>query len=296
MNKRYITSSPVTILAAAILLATATSGVQAQGASGEFSLGAQGVFVTSDKDSSSNSHMGEDVGGVVGYAGVFAPLQGGSGIYGDLTFDYHGSTADNDTGDDEDHAMYGAIGLHYVFDAANPNTWGIFGLVAGGNSNAEDDPAGPVWGLGAEKRFGDVYLQGGYMEHFGTNDSTDTLEDMWFARVGGERKFANGMLSGSLALGFGDFDEDSGGGSNDDDGEWVQISLTYDAPLGNSGINWYAGYQGDWVSVDECCGIQTEEGFFHSVQLGIKIPFGGNKTPFKTPNFRVPLTNAGHLN
>ncbi|WP_432474363.1 hypothetical protein [Amphritea sp. HPY] len=277
-------------IVAATTLATA-SIAQAEEYSGEVSIGYQHVFITNEGLDGSDDEFDESANGSFVYLGGFKSLDSGAGLYADLTIDHHKSTET----DNDDDSEYYSFGLHYIVNAEEHDPWGVFGFYAVGKNNGDDDDAGPVWGLGAEKRFmNNYYLQGGYMEYIGDEDNNDddTMHDMIFARLGGEKAISRGSLTGSMAVGYGDFDEDSGADEKDN-GTWVQFAFTYEAPI-NETINWYVGYQADWLEVDEP-DSETESGLMNSVQLGIAIPFGDNKTPFKTPNFRAPLTNAGHL-
>lgn len=268
------------------------------GIAGEISVWGQGVFPTNGLDDGDPCGGGGtefcgNVWGAGGYAGVQIPVLEGWSLIGDVTLDYHDETNSN-SGSRDDDATYAGLGLHIVNDGgAMP--WGVFGIVAGGSNHADSNEYSTVWGFGAEVRRDNLFAQGGYL--FNTEDRDSTIDSLYFVRAGGEYAFANGMIEGSAAFGWGDFDGSAGGGGDDDDGTWVQLALQYEAPIANTGVNWFVGYQGDWVHVDEtCCGGDVERAFFHTAKVGLKVPFGGRNLPFKTPNFRAPLTNADEMN
>jgi hypothetical protein len=259
---------------------------------GELSAWGQWVIPSNGRDdgnscSNGGSEFCGDVWGVGGYAGFAFPMGADWALLIDGTLDYHEET--NDVAADRDHnPLYGGLGAHLL--SQNSSTpWGVFGVATSAfQNNADEDGSGLILGGGAEMRFTQFYLQGGALFFADDDDDSDidTLDNLFFARVGGEHEIGPGMLEGSLAVGFGDFDEDS---DDKENGEWVQLAVQYEAPLLES-VNWFAGYQGDWVRVDE------EQAFFHAVKLGITIPIGGGNLPFSTPNFRAPVVNAGEMN
>lgn len=282
--------------------AAADYGVDVNGPSsgmaGELSVWGQGVLPTNGLDDGDSCNAGGtefcgNVLGAGGYAGIEFPVLNGWSLIGDVTFDYHEET--NSDPDDRDRAAtYAALGAHLV-NNSGPVSWGVFGLVAGGDRHAETGNYNTVWGFGAEARRDNLFAQGGYL--FNTEDKDGTIDSLYFVRGGGEYEFANGMIEASALLGWGDFDGSSGGGSDDDESWWTQLALQYEAPIVQTGMNWFVGYQGDWLHVDErCCGGDLEHVFLHTVKVGLTIPLGGGALSFKTPNFRAPLSNADELN
>lgn len=280
---------------AASVIAGMSAGAFAEGNSGEVSAMAQYVITadgrdggTSDCSGGSGGDFCDNAAGIGGYLGYYIPTSNGWAIYSDVTLDIHHNTAQSLGSSENEYAVYSGLGIHLI-DGSSDNPWGIFGVIANGKSNAEDDPAGIVLGVGAEKRFGDSYIQGGHLV-LDEDDDSDTLNDLTFVKAGHGFVFGNAVLDTSLAYGQGDFDE----GPNDDEGKWVQLAIKYQAPI-NDSLSWFVGYQGDYVKVDR--GSDYDKATFHSIQLGVTMPFGaGAKSPFKTPNFRAPLVNADEMN
>lgn len=265
---------------------------------GEFSLWGMGVIPTHGIDDSSACDAGGTefcsglVGGYGGQASVYVPLGDTWSFSGDMLTEFHTETNSNANNRDEP-AVYTAIGLHFVNESNPDLIWGGFVFGANGSNHADNDVSGPVIGAGVEAELASFKFQVGGLMIVDPNDAVDdAIGDMIFVGVGRDFAFANGVISAGAMYGFGDFDEDRNGDSNDA-GTWAQISLDYEAPLGNTGMNWTAGYQGDFVSVGEPSDV--EEAMFHSVKLGISIPFGAGAGPFSTPNFRAPITNAGEM-
>ncbi|MCI2400299.1 hypothetical protein [Aliiroseovarius subalbicans] len=262
------------------------TAVSAQDATGEVSLWLQGNVPSFTLDDGSACDAGGTefcafTGGVGGYAAAEVGLANGWTLLGDLTLDFH---IESDTGTRDEHALYGGVGIHMI-DTSAPTTWGMFGVLGFGDAASDNDSAPLFLGLGAEALLNDVWVQGGGL--LSVSDQGDGIENLLFVRAGKDFALANGSLSTSAALGIGDFEE----GSGVDRGQWVQLSVRYDAPLTDN-INWFTAYQGDLVNV-----VNNDRTLMHTVQLGISIPLGGGTTtPFSTPNFRAPITYAGEFN
>ncbi|WP_158980330.1 hypothetical protein [Parasedimentitalea maritima] len=227
-------------------------------------------------------------GGV--YAGGLVSFENGNQLYLDFTYDEHGETHSNPSSRN-DNARYHGYGLHYSL--GNPKSpWGIFATWANANNNADDEHGGPLFGFGAEKAWGNTFVQAGYMHMAddGLDPDHDGIEDMTYMNIGHSRPLFKGLLTGNLAAGFGDFEESS----DHDDGEWIQFGLRYQQPISER-LDWFIGYQGDFVRVGRT--LIDEQATFHSVYFGLSLSFG-NKTRsrFKTPNFRAPIVNAGEMN
>ncbi len=284
-----IAGSPVVVAAEPVL---AYAPVAAPSVIGEFSLWGQGVIPTNGHDGGNYCDTGahefcDNALGFGSYAGVQIALNSGWLMIGDLTFDYHGET-DSGTSIDEP-AVYGALGVHFVNDnGAMP--WGVFGLLAAGHSLEEDDPFGPTAGIGFEMRKGNHFGQIGALTGL-WDDADEVVDSLFFIRGGGEYAFGSGVLNASAAIGGGDFD---GFNSNNDQGTWAQLAVGYEAGL-TENINWFAGYQADYVHVQRTVG-GWDQALFHTLKLGITIPIGGGDMTFNTPNFRAPLVSADEMN
>lgn len=275
-----------------------------QAVSGEFSLWAQGVLPTNTlsdgfecSDPPTDTEFCSGVFGFGGYAGVSVPVSDSWSLLGDLTIDTHWQTSEDR--DADENPFYGGVGLHLVNDAG-ATKWGVFGLAAGGMNNEDDESVGTVFGGGGEVRWNNVFAQAGIVHYFPTDVSgDDTIETLYFGRVGGELDLGPGMLEASFAIGGGDFEESR---DDNDPALWVQAAAEYEMPLTDY-INAFVGYQGDFVRVDDSTGevdpfdnSGINRSFFHTIRGGIVIPFGGEPLPFKTPNLRAPLTSAGEMN
>lgn len=128
------------------------------------------------------------------------------------------------------------------------------------------------------------------MKDDGTAYDQDGIEDLSYINAGHRWAFGQGELSVNLALGAGDFEESL----DEDRGEWVQAGLRYEAPLGKR-FKWFTEYQGDFVKVGRT--YETNKVIFHTVKFGLSIPLGqASNAPFRTPNFRAPIANAGEMN
>ncbi len=228
--------------------------------------------------------------GVGGYAGAQYAFSPNWSVIVDGTIDYHEETNSNSANRD-DPAIYGAVGAHLVTEYG-PYDVGVFGTLIGHGNHAQ--PGGSsVAGFGAEVRRDNLFFQGGAL--FGLQNDDDELDNMFFVRGGGEYEVGPGVIEASAAYGWGDFEGPSGGGNNDDPSDWVQWAVQYEAPIPNTRVNWFAGYQGDFVRVDEGPNA-IERTILHTFMLGVKIKLNDKRLPFKTPNFRAPVTNADEFN
>lgn len=262
----------------------------ATGLSGEVSVWGGGTFPTNAMDEGIDCDGGMDEqcsDGLAfgGYANALMPLSGGGAIYGDLRYEWFEV---QDSLDSDDGSL-GVIGLHYI--SSGPDPWGVFALFGGGSNHADGDELGTIGGFGVEKSFGNFFLQAGSIESLDDSDDVDTLDDMLFVGGGSTHEMGNGRLETSLMIGAGDFDD----GAEDNPGDWAQIGVTYFAPINDSGVEWFAGYRGDYLYVD--AGIPTGNTVYHqTLSVGVNIPFGGAKSPFKTPNLTLPVVGSADFN
>lgn len=288
----------VTTLAGAAMIAALSTGANAQ-ASGEASIWGMGVFTSHGVDEGGAcgdpgnlSFQGEfcdDVLGGGASLSFYAPLTGNLSVSGDLFFETHGDTHELPAEQDDD-AAYGHIGFHLTNESNPDMPWGGFTFVAGGENLADNDKAGPVLGLGGEVMISGFAIQAGGM-WLVDSSSNDTMENMAFVGVSKEFAIWNGKMTTGAIVGNGDFQDASNSYAK---GNWGQLSVFYEAPLGSGKLNWFTGYQLDYV--DGFGGGDLDRALFHSVKIGITIPFGSGAGPFKTPNFRAPVTSSGELN
>ena len=225
------------------------------------------------------------------YGGVQFAVTPGWSVIVDGTFDYHDET-NSSSGSRNDDAVYGALGVHLVTDYG-PYDVGVFGTAIWASAHATSDEIRGMYGAGAEVRRDNIFLQGGAL--FSTIVEDENIDHMFFIRGGGEYEVGPGVIEASAAYGFGDFDGSNGGGDERDDSDWVQWAIQYEAPIPNTRANWFAGYQGDFVRVNEPSD-DLERAIFHTFMLGVKVKLNGNRLPFKTPNFRAPIVNADEMN
>lgn len=262
----------------------------------ELSFWGMGVFTsngTHDGTSSCSAGVNafcDDVFGYGGAASVYFPLGKGISFSADILHESHADTNDGPSAGNG-QAQYSSLGLHLTRDA-NPNMpWGGFIFTAIGESNTENDTFGPVFGFGGEIMLAGFQVQTGRIGLLENRDVSDNMDHFYYVGVAREFDIWNGALTAGAIYGQGDFDA----GPDDDQGKWVNISLTYEAPLGQSKMNWFVGYEADYMRVDqEFAG--TDKAIFHALKAGITIPLGAGKGPFQTPNFRAPLVNADAMN
>ncbi|WIY24488.1 hypothetical protein [Parasedimentitalea psychrophila] len=272
-----------------------STGATAQSFSAETEFWLQQVIPSGAKDDGvSCANGGTELcstasgGGV--YAGGLVTFENDHQIYLDFTYDEHGETHSTPSSRN-DNARYHGFGLHYSLGSEQA-PWGLFATWADANNHADDEHGGPLFGIGAEKAWGNTFVQGGYMHMAGDglDPDHDGIEDMAYMNIGHSHALFNGLLVGNLAAGFGDFEESS----DHDDGEWLQLGLRYQQPISDN-WGWFIGYQGDFVRVGR--EFIDEQATFHSVLFGLNLSFGNkSRSRFKTPNFRAPIVNAGELN
>ncbi len=301
---KNITSSA----AAMVLPLISATAIQAQSFSGEASAWAQFVQPTNTDrggdDCEGDSPSDEYCTGVAGaglYAGALIALPSGGLVYADLNIDGHLASTDDDPARASENARYAGLGLHYIIDDGT-DPWGVYATVVRANNHVDtDDTSGVMAGLGAEKYWGTYYVQGGFMLNTADGADTDDIGDddidgmvnFAYLRTGSEWALANGTVDGSLAAGRGKatgLDEDAATMN------WVQLAVTYSAPIDDTDLEWFVGYQGDYVDGVEADNTGFEGTMLNSLQAGITINFGDRQSPFKTPNFRAPVSNAGELN
>jgi hypothetical protein len=273
----------------------AAASAQAQSFSGTAEAWAQWVGVTNALDDGYSCDAGgyefcSNTYGGGAYLGGLAEFANGTSFYLDLTYDQH-QESNNIPENRDDSARYAGIGAHFIFGPEEA-PWGVFATYIEASNHADSDVAVPLRGLGVEKSWGPGFVQAGYMHRrdLSATVSEDGITYLGYLAGGYTWTLGEGELALNAALGTGDFDER---GSRDK-GEWVQAGLRYEAPLSGR-ATWFVGYQGDFVRVEETG--NNEQALFHAVKAGISIPFGGSKkSPFRTPNFRAPITNAGEMN
>lgn len=287
-------------MTAALLLAGG-SGASAQQANSGFSAPAgslsvwgQGVLTTNGRDDGLSCDNGgtEFCADVLGYgasANLHLPLAAGWSVITDGLFDYHDETNSISSRRNDD-ALYYSFGLHLVNDeGAAP--WGLFALIASGENHANESDLGTLLGVGFEIQLSAFFIQSGLLTYVGSDViSDDTLDNVYFIRGGTRLRLADGLLTTSAAVGIGDSDQTV---FEYNPGSWVQFAAQYERPI-TQNINWFIGYQGDYVWVRDS--NETEEVVFHAIKAGLKIPFGNYEVPFDTPNFRAPAVNAGEMN
>lgn len=230
------------------------------------------------------------VGGFGAYFGGLARLDGGAGLFADATIDVH---AQSDSGGDvEEPAIYGGVGLHYI--SAGPDPWGVFGMAAAARGHGDADSSGPALGVGVEKRFGNTYFQFGHLATLNNivdGDEYSGFKNSTFLAAGADFNVGSGVLSVGGILSENEQHEDGDGDFNFD---WWQLSLDYYAPLGNGNLNWFAGLQIDSAD-DNNADTEHDRAIATAVKVGIEIPIGGAKSPFKTPNFRAPMSYSPEM-
>ncbi|MEM9972447.1 MAG: hypothetical protein AAF762_15315, partial [Pseudomonadota bacterium] len=230
---------------------------------------------------------------VSGYGGAYIPVSSDWSLITDLALDYHGST--DDSSDSGEALRYAAVGLHAVYEAgARP--WGVFVMFGHNSAHEVPEEAPDFAGVGFEMMLEDFWVQVGGVHTWEDGNDVDGIDSLYFVRGGRDFDVGQGTLRLSAALGFGDSDADDGGGINDDDGHWAQLSARYFSPL-NDNMEWFVGYQGDLVSIDETT-EPLERSFVSGFEIGLRMAFGAdgstsNRLPFETPNLRAPLSYAG---
>ncbi len=282
-----------TLLGATMVTVIAT-GANAEGARGELSAWGMGVVVANAYDGGGDCSVGEtefcsDVLGWGAAASAYVPLNGNMSMSTDLFYEYHGESNSQSGSRDED-ATYGHLGSHLTNESNPDMPWGGFAFMTSGSNHANGDSAGPVLGFGGEVKVSDYVIQVGGMWLVGDKGRDAGVEDMGFIGVSRDWQMAKGVLKTGFVLGNGDFES-----SNDtyNKGTWGQFNVFYEAPLGNGNMNWFVGYQGDYVHVYQTFG--HDQASFHALKVGITIPLGGGAGAFKTPNFRAPITNADEM-
>ncbi|MEO1640300.1 MAG: hypothetical protein AAFU41_13755, partial [Pseudomonadota bacterium] len=163
-----------------------------------------------------------------------------------------------------------------------------------------DDNSGVMVGIGAERRWGNVYLQGGVMTNTTDDAKTaaaesediDGVRNLRYIKVGREDTLGNGLLESGLAFGTG---RATGAKASAAKINWAQYAVRYSAPI-TGDFDWFVGYQGDLVDGIEVNHSSFESSFLHSFQIGVSFSFGDRRSPFATPNFRGPITNAAEMN
>lgn len=279
--------------ASLLLAASVLSPVTGMAADGTLGLYAMSVRATGSVDDglacgASSGEFCGDVRGIGAYAGFQRPVGAGRSVYLDFWAEWHEETHSDKTLRNEE-GTYGAFGLHFIDETDADRPWGLFGLLAFGDSNADPASYGPVLGLGGEFEIAGYQVQGGGLFQVGNKDE-GVLENLGFVGVGRQYDLGASSLDWGLILGHGDFNTGPGA----QEGDWVQVSLNYTRAMGSSGFEIYAGYQFDYIDIpDPSIPNETE---LHTLKLGISKSFGAGPARFKTPNFRAPLTSAGDLN
>ena len=229
-------------------------------------------------------------GGSGVYVGSGMTFENGHQVFLDFTYDEHEET-NAYTPSRNDDARYHGLGLHYTMGSEHA-PWGLFATWVDANNHADGDQGGPLYGLGAEKAWGNTSVQLGYMHMAddGLDRDHDGVEDMAYVNLSHSRALFKGEFTGNLAVGFGDFEESS----DEDDGEWLQLGLRYQQPISDK-LDWFVAYQGDFVRVGRT--RIDEQATFNTLKFGLSLSLGNKKrSRFKTPNFRTPIVNAGEMN
>ncbi len=258
----------------------------------ELSIWGQGVVpVDGLDDGEPCSGLGSEFcAGVFGGGASFAielPFGARWSVIGDGLYDYHEETDEN-SNDRKFPAAFRSFGVHVVKET-EAISWGAFGVALAARNHADRENTGLILGGGTEVRFDRVFAQAGGLFFVDEGGNIyDTIEDLYFLRAGGDLPIGPGLFEASAAVGIGDFDEDE----QVSDGLWVQATAEYRAPLIGD-LNWFLGYQGDFVRLREPG--ETEQALFHTIKVGLSYAFGGGIT-FQTPNFRAPIVNAGEMN
>lgn len=265
----------------------------AQTTRGQLSIWGQGLLHTHVRDDSEGCDAGaedfcEDVLGLGGFASIQIPLFDQWSILSDGLVDFH--TESDADGSSDQESLYAGTGLHIIHENG-PMPFGVFGVLATGLGNADDDDLGVIGGLGVEIGYHGAFAQAGVLAHLVHETKVDTIDQLYFIRIGGSVEYGVGRFNGSLAGGTGDFDDDV---SEDIPSLWLQIAADYEAPLGNTGLNWFVGYQGDLIKIGESGDI--DQALMHTGRIGIRIPFGSRTPTFSTPNFRAPVAYSTELN
>ena len=221
------------------------------------------------------------------YISANRTLDSGKTVIGDLTMEY---MEEMETVSPNNSLGYTALGLHLVDAGVDP--WGVFVMGIAGRNHADSDEFGRAWVLGSEKAFGNNFLQFGVAKQFSEDPNLDSFEDLFFVGGGMSRALGKGTFEGGLMIGAGDFDESP---VDDDPSTWVQLDLTYRAPLGETGNEWFAGYRADYVNIDDSDDDGINHYTNHLFRIGITVPLG-DKARFRSPELAIPLMNAGDLN
>jgi len=298
--------SVVTAVCAVVL---GTNPAVAQGLSGDLSLWGQWVEPTWTQGDNETCFAAvnpeqEYCNGVPGggiSASVTIPLANDTMLYADVIGDMHEAMTLDDPALVSENGRYVGVGLHYIAEAAN-TARGLYVTVVGATTNHVDnfDYSGVMVGVGAEQRWGNVYVQGGVMTNVSDGAKTgeaeaeniDGLRGMRYLKVGREDAFAGGVLESGIAFGTG---RATGPKATAAKVNWGQYAVQYTAPLAGD-LDWFLGYQGDLIDGIEVNRVNFETTFLHSVQIGVSMQFGAGQSPFATPNFRGPITNAAEMN
>lgn len=211
----------------------------------------------------------------------------------DLQTTFHTETH-FDPAERDEAALYGGAGLH-IARGRDDNAAGIFGVGILAENHTDLERTGLILGGGAEVRLGGFTFQGGALFDIADDDEQDTFTNLFFARGIQEIAMGDSVLLASVAGGYGNFEQlDATEWAR---GIWLQLGMQLEVPIGRTNLLLLISYQGDFLRVWEEV-TETESVLLNRVQLGFTMPFGGGRENviFTTPDFTVPVTNAGDFN
>lgn len=236
-------------------------------------------------------YCSDETGGGMYGAGHFM-LDGGGSVLVDVTYETHGELDDDDLTPSD--AEYIGLGVHYI-SGPEDAPWGVFAAYLDGENHADSDAALPGFGVGVEKGWQDSWMQAAFFKS--TNDGgavdVDGFDDFYFVGGGSSWSVGPGSISAHGFLGGGNWQGNPGGDSTN--ALWVQVGAEYLAPIGDSGVDYFVGFDVDFVSDREDDSVR-DEALMSTVRVGLSLHTGGKKAPFKTPNLRAPYTNFGEIN
>jgi hypothetical protein len=265
---------------------------EAQQIRGQVSIWGQGLLhshvLDDDIGCGAEEDFCEDVLGFGAFGSFQLPLASNVSAIADLTVDYHDES--DEDGSHDQPALYVGSGLHLVYENGDMPL-GIFGVLAKGKNNADSDDIGVIGGAGVEIGYYGGFAQAGFLTHITDEAKVDTIDQLYFLRIGAGFDLSHGRINGSVAGGTGDFDDDA---DEDIPSLWLQFAAEYEAPLGDSGLNWFVGYQGDFLQMGESGDV--DQALMHTGIIGLRAPFGAGAPLFSTPNFRGPIAYSGELN
>ncbi|WP_421851527.1 hypothetical protein [Oricola sp.] len=215
--------------------------------------------------------------------------------------DYHLEL--DDDGDDERHAIHGAVAGHLIHRSGEIALGAFAGLT--GTAHLDDDDRS-VHGLigaeaamfsGANTFFGQVGLATPITRE-------DAVDNLFFGRAGMRHFLSpNRRLEGAVAVGYSD-DSDPGLDETEDL-LWWQFTANYEQKFDDNPFSWFVGYQGDYLDNDLPEIDADESVWVHTVLAGFRMTFGETDTlqqqdnygarTFDLTNLRAPLSYPDEL-